>query len=177
MQFVECATFHLNSVDIWASNTTGDYPATSAFGTVNALRNDFTFYNVDLRTILGTMYDTYDKFNIKLSSVIYSSQTPFGTGADDRCLKVNMSGLPFCNSSYHQKYNNTGYTTVGSLNLVQSNSNGSYFNDDNVFTIWKPQANANIRIYLTSMYDVAPASAGIYPHFDFYFRIYGVSKN
>ena len=66
--------------------------------------------------------------------------------------------------------------TIGSFNLTQSQANQLYFNDDNVFTIYKPASYSNVRIYLNNIYDVFPNSnAGtMYPHFDFYFRIYGV---
>ena len=177
MQKVECAIFHLNTIDITASDTVGDYPIYKAEGTINTQRNDFTWNNVDFKTILGDMFDKYDKFNIKLSSVMYSAQNPFGTAPDDRCVKINMVGLPFSNASYHQKASSTSqYTTIGSFNLTQSQANQLYFNDDNVFTIYKPASYSNVRIYLNTQYDVFPTSVAgtLYPHFDFYFRIYGV---
>ena len=181
MQYVECATFHLNTIDISPSDTVGDYAngITNAYGTINIARTDYTWYNVDFKTILGNLYDTYDKFNVKLSCVMYSSQNPFGGNADDRCVKINIVGLPNSNCSYHLKPNDNGQCiTIGAVNLIQSQANSLYYNDDNVFTIYKPAAMSNIRIYFNTQYDLPPTMAGgtLYPHFDFFFRIYGVRK-
>lgn len=183
MQTTECATFHLNSCDIlygtaiYNSNTPGDYAGgvSSQYGSINSDRNDFTFNNIDFKTILGTMYDKYDRFNLKLSCVMTSSSAGFGTAADDRLLKVNISGLAFSNSGYRQ-FGNSNYTTIGSILLQQATPIFGYFNDDNVFSIYKPMPLNNIRIYLTKLNDAKPSNAAntLYPNLDFYFRIYGI---
>jgi hypothetical protein len=183
MQTSECATFHLNTTDIlfgtalYNSNTPVDYTGglSSQYGSVNQDRNDFTFNNIDFKTILGTMYEKYDRFNLKLSSIMVSASTGFGTTAEDRVLKVNISGLAFSNSGYRQ-IGNSNYTTVGSIVLQQSTASFGYFNDDNVFSIYKPMPLNNIRIYLTKLNDSKPSNiAGtLYPNLDFYFRVYGI---
>jgi hypothetical protein len=183
MQTTECATFHLNSSDIlygtaiYNSNTPNGYTGgvSTSYGTINSDRNDFTFNNVDFKTILGTMYEKYDRFNLKLSCAMCSSSAGFGVSSDDRVLKVNISGLAFSNSGYRQ-IGNSNYTTVGSIVLQQSTASFGYFNDDNVFSIYKPMALNNIRIYLTKLNDSKPSNiAGtLYPNLDFYFRVYGI---
>ena len=87
MENTECATFHLNSCDIlygtavYNSNSPADYATglSTQYGSINSDRNDFTFYNIDFKTILGTMYEKYNRFNLKLSCVICSSTAGFGT--------------------------------------------------------------------------------------------------
>ena len=75
MEYVECATFHLNSGDISISILGS--AVSNQFGTINGNRNDMTWSNVNFRTILGDMYDKYDKFNIKLveSHIVHRNQS------------------------------------------------------------------------------------------------------
>ena len=165
MENTECATFHLNSCDIlygsayYNSNSATDYIGglSTQYGSINSDRNDFTFYNIDFKTILGTMYEKYDRFNLKLSCVIVSSSAGFGTADEDRAVKVNIAGLPFSNSGYRQ-IGNSNYTTIGSFILSRATPGVAYFNDDNVFTIYKPMPLNNIRIYLTKINDAKPSN-------------------
>ena len=64
-----------------------------------------TWSNINLRTLLGSMYDKYDKF--ALVPVAYQSNVgdaTFGNSNDDRIVSVNISGLPFTNNNYSSKY-------------------------------------------------------------------------
>jgi hypothetical protein len=183
MENTECATFHLNTCDIlfgttyYNSNSATDFIGglSSQYGLINSDRNDFTFNNIDFKTILGTMYEKYDRFNLKLSCVMVSSSGGFGSTAEDRVLKINIAGLPFSNSGY-RRIGNSNFTTVGSLTLQRDTPTFEYFNDDNVFTIYKPMPLNNIRIYFTKINDAKPTNVTLtlYPNIDFYFRIYGI---
>lgn len=182
MQNTECAIFHLSTCDINASNTTGDYANgyINSIGSINTFRTSMTWFNVDFNTILGDMFKSgkYEKFNIKLSNVMFSTPAAVGVAAVDRTLKINMCGLPFANCTYHMNtLSNTNTCTMGSFTVVSANSGQTYFNDDNVFSIYPPSPQTNITISLKNLYDVEPANGGtLYPQFDFYFRIYGILK-
>jgi len=174
MQTVECATFHLNTWDI---DNAGLGNVNNQYGSVNQLRNDITWNNINFKTILGEMFEKYDKFNIKLSSIMYSSIAAPSANPATLLLKVNVAGLPFSNCTYHSGTNsNSQYCTMGSYSLG-INGTQMYFNDDNVFTIEKPPAISSIRIYLTTLGDSVPNWATLGPQLDFYFRIYGVKKD
>jgi hypothetical protein len=173
MQIVECATFHLNTNDIDFNNNGN---VNNQYGSVNQFRNDITWYNVSLKTILGDMYEQYDKFNIKLSSIMYSAVVAPSANGLDLSLKVNVTGLPFSNCTYRTLFNsNSAICTMGAFGLT-ANASQLYFNDDNVFTIDKPPATTNIRIYLTRLSDAVPTWVSLGPQIDFYFRVYGVKK-
>ena len=124
----ECACFHLNTTDI--STSTDVY---NQYGSINANRNDITWNNVSLRTILGNdMYNKYDKFNIKLCSIMHSEPTliPSSTSVNLN-LQINIGGLPFSNCTYNTKSDNNLVTcSIGSFQLT-STARTIYFNDDN----------------------------------------------
>ena len=85
----ECATFHLNTTDI--STSTDIY---TQYGSINAYRNDITWNNVSLRTILGDMYNKYDKFNIKLSAILYSQSAVIpSSNSLDLNLQINIDDI------------------------------------------------------------------------------------
>ena len=172
MQTVECATFHLNSNDVLSIPAYGS----NQYGSINQYRNDFTWNNIDFKTILGPMYENYDSFNIKLSLVSHNNIVAQSTNNQNLMLKINMTGLPFQNCTYHSAVNsNMGICTMGVFALP-SYPSGVYFNDDNVFSIYKPPAMSNIRIYLTTIDDLVPTWTINGPTMDFYFRIYGIKK-
>ena len=173
MQSVQCATFHLNTSDV---DTAGNGNVNNQYGSVNQYRSDITWYNVSFKTILGDMYDKYDSFNIKLSSIMYSTIAAPSVAPGALLLKVNLVGLPFSNCTYHSYTNsNSQYCTVGSYTLGV-NGTQMYYNDDNVFSINKPPASSNIRIYLSTLNDSVPGWTSLGPQIDFYFRIYGITK-
>lgn len=172
MQY-EFANFHLNTSDIDTQNTGS---IDNSYGSVNEFRNDITWYNISLKTIMGNMYEKYDKFNIKLVSIMYSSVLTPSTSAADLSLKINIDGLPFSNCTYHSIINsNTSVCVIGGFQL-NTNTNQLYYNDDNIFCIEKPPSNANIRIFLTRLNDVPVSWDSLGPQIDFFFRIYGVQK-
>jgi len=173
MQSIQCATFHLNTFDI---DTAGVGNVSNQCGSINQYRSDITWFNVSFKTILGDMYDKYDSFNIKLSSIMYSTIAAPSALPSNLLLKINFVGLPFSNCTYHSLSNsNSQYCTVGSFTIGAAGTQ-IYYNDDNVFTINKPPESSNIRIYLTALNDAPAFWTSLGPQIDFYFRIYGITK-
>ncbi len=166
---IECATFHLNTTNI---STVSD--VTNQYGSINFYKNDVIWYNVSLKTILGDMYDKYDKFNIKLITLFTAiSTTPVSSNSADLNLQINITGLPFSNCTYNTKFNsNTNACVLGSFTLNPQARILSY-NDDAIFTIEKPTDTNNIQIFFTTLNNVPPTWSLAGPNFDLYFRIYG----
>ena len=82
----------------------GDLTAnsTNAVGTSNQFHTNMTWSNINLRTLLGPMYEKYDSFNLVPTS--YQSTVAdggIGGSSDDRCVSINISGLPFSNNVYN----------------------------------------------------------------------------
>ncbi len=74
---------------------------TNNIGSSDQYYTNMTWSNINLRTLLGNMYDKYDKF--ALVPVAYLSNVgdgTFGTANDDRIVTINIAGLPFTNNNY-----------------------------------------------------------------------------
>ena len=166
----ECASFHLNTTDISVNSD-----VSNQYGSINVYRNDITFNNISLRTILGDMYDKYDKFNIKLSALLYSqSAVAVSSNSVDLNLQINIGGLPFYNCTYSTKSDtNSSTCVIGSFQLTTA-ARTIYYSDDNVFTIEKPTDRNDIRIFFTTINNVPPTWTNAGPAFDLYFRVYDV---
>jgi hypothetical protein len=71
--------------------------ATNQYGTLNANRTVATFTNINMRQILGTLWDKYTKFNLIVNTIgIAANATP--NTAQTRRMFWNIEGLQFINT-------------------------------------------------------------------------------
>ena len=71
-------------------------------GTSNASRTSTTWTNINLRSLLGDMYDKYDMFNLCLNTVATgTSANNFYATSSDMQVMIRVSGLPFINNTYN----------------------------------------------------------------------------
>jgi hypothetical protein len=117
-------------------------PGTNSIGTLNnAQRSSMTWTNVDIKTIVGTMWEKYEYFIITLVSAISAPITAVPTNIFDRTAIINLQGLQFINSSYSiaSKSNSplaqigtSIYTTINAGTLTQNNfmSGNRWYNID-----------------------------------------------
>jgi hypothetical protein len=127
--------------------TTG---STTSFGTCNANRTIFTFTNINMRNILGTLFDKYEKFNLIVNNVGLSSAAVPSVAAN-RKMWWEIEGLQFINSLKVT----TGYTQGNAFTSVfnyQTSSRGDcQYNDApmSVTTFRKPESeNVNLSFYV-----------------------------
>ena len=135
---------------------------TNRYGTANSLLTDLTFSNINMKQILGTNYDKYNKFNIILNSVIIQTNTVNMPSGNQANAMVYMSGLPFDSGSTYSAVTglNTNNTYIGAIRFTtgtvadsaptSTTSSlvtfpGTFFN-----TISKPDPICNISIGLRS---------------------------
>ena len=145
----ECATFRLSTLDI-DENATGTIH--NEFGKVDPIKSDTTWNNVNFRNILGDMLYKYDKFNLKLHAIQFTTVATGVTSITELLLKINIVGL---------------YTLTTSRNI--------YYPDSNFITIHRPSENTNIRIFLTTLDNKVPDwTTFIGQQFEYVFQIYGV---
>lgn len=155
--------------------------SSTTVGTCDQYRVAFTWNNINLRLLMGDMYDQYDYFNLLLNTVSGSSASAgIGTTADDRFVYIKISGLPFINQAYQQATGNNGNIcniTTFQLPSTTATSNQFYNNPSNVITFRKDQDLCNISISLNRVVDDTKAATTVaFPQFTFYFTIIGIDK-
>lgn len=105
--------FKLNTKSISESNTIGDYPLTNMVGSINQYRTSITWNTINIRNLLGELYNHYEIFNIQLVSAGYETGTTlYGATADDRAVQIVMSGLDWVYSNYNISTGNMTTETV-----------------------------------------------------------------
>ena len=169
MANLEGSTFVLRTVD--ATNNNASY-------------SSWTWSSVDLRSILGTLWDNYDYFNIALVSAVSSvvATTPTYATNDHKIGMINMSGLRWTSSYDTGTKTNTNVVSIGFINFTGlttsvpisiQNNTLSY----NTFTKGNPVV--NITIFYTKILDgLANVTAtNVFPQMNFLFRIVPIKKD
>jgi hypothetical protein len=174
----------LKTTQINASSTFADYLGTTvstSTGQVTNNRTSYTWYNVNLRTLLDPIYNKYNKFNISLNNVITSTQGSATSTANDRQIQVKMSGLMWL-SSYNQSSQKNDQNKVIKLMQFQrtNNSCDSFHFTEQYHTFLKGSDVVNITINLhnvdTDSYTTTVTAGELFGHFIFNFNIQGVPE-
>ena len=165
----------LKTSDLTANSTTD-------IGQCDQYKTTFTWFNINLRNLLGDLYNQYDYFNMSLIS-LSSSAANAGAGAgsvDDRLVYVKLGVLPFVGQSYNQKTGNFGgLTTIGTFQIPSTaiTTNQFYNNSSNVCTFNTDQDLCNFTIsFFRISDDTKPALTISNPNFAFIFTIIGIDK-
>ena len=130
-QDISCLVLKTNVLPM--NGTQNDY------GTSNSINTIFTWTNINLRTLLGDMFDKYDRFLLLLQNISNASPaaTP-GASVDDRAFLINMNGLSFINSNYVQKFqSNTGSVIICPYIMSGTNAQSQIYNNFAVATFIK----------------------------------------
>jgi hypothetical protein len=173
MSNLQIASLVLRSSDLTLNSST-------QYGTCDAARLTQTWNNINLRTLLGDMYDKYDLFNICLNTITTStSAANTGASNDDRNVIIKLSGLPFVNQTYSVKQGcNTNICPIASFQFISNATSTQLFYSNNAFTFGKSQQLCNLTIqYGRVIDDLLPATGTIYPNMVFLFDIIGVAKD
>lgn len=159
----------------------GVYPN---FVSIDANTN-FTWTNINLRSLLGDMYNRYDKFALRIDSIMQGNYngsdgtaTQVGTTYEDTLLTINIAGLPFLNCTYNA-------TTKQTTSIVQLTTYEIFKSKDkiresytDIFAVFgKSQETASINIFYTRVCDnqsVLTGGQSIYPDLTFNFTILGI---
>lgn len=179
MESLECASFQLSHNDISSSDTTGNYPLSNNVGSIDNIRTNATWFNINMKNILGEMYYKYDKFNLRLSGLGLSPSSNVGSSADDRALYVKMEGLPWVNNTYDSAsgVNKTACTITNIYFSASTAAQSMIFDQANIATFARCE-NVNIKIYFERLDHTAinAGTAGIFPRFTYFFHLFGVEK-
>ena len=194
----ETATLILNTYDINPSilvSTYLDQTIDNQYGTIANNRCNITWKNINMRRVLGEMYDKYETFNMYLYQIVQTSAFLAGTLVNPlvgpapsqpqySMVDVRMKGLQFLNNTYNAvSRNNTGsaFLTSCILNVGSSTAVGSVtpmFNPT-VLTFSKNteclDINIEIKTTREQSYPVIAALGGALGTFIYMFKFYGIT--
>ncbi len=154
---IECATLLLTTID---------------GVTING-NTTCTWNNINLRTVLGTMYDKYDIFNLELNSVSHSfTQGALGLSPDDTLLFIQLSGLPLINNTYNiATKHNTNSTILAPFEIIENNIFFKIYANSSKVTFGKNSEQVNITISLVNYALAPPEWQSPYPWIVYTFNI------
>ena len=113
----ETSTLILSTFDINSSITgTVFYNKTvdNQIGTISNNRCTLTWKNINMRQVLGEMYDTYETFNVYLYQISQTASIATAINATFSMVDLRLSGLPFLNHTYNtvsRNNTNSAYLT------------------------------------------------------------------
>jgi len=149
----------------------------------DATKVNITWNNINLRTVLGDMYDKYDLFNLCLNTVSTSNSalTNANTDNNQRNVIMSLSGLPWINQTYSvNKLSNTSNTVLCTfLFFTTGNVSTQYFYSSNFATFGKNQEFVNLTLSYTRILDNSQPVAGgaeVFPDVVLVFDIFGIDE-
>jgi len=172
----ESATLVLRSNDLTAGTT-------NAVGTADAFFLNMTWNNINLRTLLGSMYEKYDRFVLVPTQIQSANGSgAFGTTPDDRSCMIFIRGLPFTNNTYNvSTLTNQNNAFINFLRF-NTGATATQQGNGNILMFSKNQELVNLNIFYQRInkngngnYDVVTTTT--FPHMLFAFNIFGVSNN
>jgi len=185
METRENAGLVLRTIDIQIG-TGGNYRAdlinaNNEIGTIQSNGQYLVFKNINMRILLGTLWDKYDMFNICLRTLAVS--TP-GNAINGVSCSIWMSGLNFVNQTYSVKTKTlVNECCLGGNNFITTGTNGSVNHfpaNSAMFRKGKEVTDLVIELKGSTGAVVvgddgrAEKSAGVFGHQQYIFDIYGV---
>lgn len=155
----------------------------NARGDVNQFRTSITWNNINLRTVLGDMYDKYETFNIELKEMVqHQIIENVGINPKEENVLVYVSGLNWLNNSYDiHAYGNKSEVCFGSFDFGPQNAKTQGSNSKSnmgIATFAKNQEALNLKIEYRAVHDNnLPITSVAFPQVAFLFNIYGVKLN
>ncbi len=159
--------------------------ATTATGYINRFQSKMTWFNINMRSLLGNLYKEGGKYNLKLESVCFSltsNLSIYTTAENNRAFNIFMSGLPFMNS-YSAKNNLQNEALISVVRVPNGAQHYIYNYSNNELTFdlqnLNGQNNCNITIeyrdlLLGTNEPIGATNSIAYPNAQFVFSIYEV---
>jgi uncharacterized membrane protein len=93
-------------------------------GTIESNGQYLVFKNINMRHVLGTLYDKYDMFNISLRTYLSAPNTT-PIAINNAACSIWMTGLSWVNQTYNVKTKTfTTECCIGGCNFLSSTTNG-----------------------------------------------------
>lgn len=138
-------------------------------------RSNIWFRGINMRVLLGQMYEKYDSFKICLTSVGNTNTTNIAN-VSDRVMCLNMSGLQWMNQTYDvATKTNKDYVVISTLIFQSTTGFSQNYTGEIGWVFTKPlQDTIDINLYLTRVSDGSVASGINYGESVFCFSVYGI---
>ena len=179
----------INNLGYSSTSPNGPVERTSDFigsnGSINRWQSNMTWNNINLRGLLGDLYDVNASYNLKLENITFSLTSNlsfYSTTENNKSFNIFMSGLPFQRSysSSLQLYNENMIASVRLPNGTQSYIY-NYSNNETTFDLSNNNhiENVNINIQfrdllLNSTEPIGGTNTHAYPNSQFVFSIYKI---
>jgi hypothetical protein len=137
--------------------------------TINAQKTAFTFNNIDMKNVMGEMWDKYDQFALKLVSFSTEGAITIVSGSTMGQLSYNLRGLEWSNVIYERtgSISNKEWVPVAYafLNVATSQINPLIINTGWSFNFKKGNRYENFEFALanTDPGNLDVSSFGVYP--------------
>ena len=183
----ETACLILNSFDINSSTTASVYQDTidNQYGTISNNRCSLTWKSINMRQVLGVMYDKYETFNMYLYQInqgqAFSSAAP--STSQFLLVDIRIKGLQFLNNGYNvvRRKNTTGaYLSSYVLNNNDSSAVGTVtpMYNPTIITFGKSAECVDITIDMkctqNQKYPTFVSNVYAFGTFIFMFKFYGI---
>ena len=155
--------------------------ANNEIGTIQSNGQYLVFKNINMRILLGTLWDKYEMFNICLRTLAVSTS---GNAINGVSCSIWMSGLNFVNQSYSVKTKTlVNECCLGGNNFITTGTNGSVNHfpaNSAMFRKGKEVTDLVIELKGSTGAVVVgddgrfEKSAGVFGHQQYIFDIYGV---
>lgn len=157
MNSVKCATLVLKTCDITNDpNFNFNYTDYSGErGRINRSLSSITWNNINLRQVLGDMYDEYEEFNLVLKQVTSNQVNARleGIPFNSRGVYIRLSGLPFINCTYDVVTRNNRQSTILGGFVIPLGGWVSQLFSDTAVTFGKSQFLCNLTIDICEIAD------------------------
>lgn len=166
------ASFILRTSDLPAFNA----GANSNGSTNNGSASSFTWNNIDMRLILGDLWDKYEYFNICLYSSTFSTTALTYATNDNKMGAIYMSGLDWISNYDTGRKQRTPNVAIGYLNSNPfSTTTGSSVFFSSLFSnsFRKNNPITNLTIFYNKISDNTPnvTATGSFPQVAFMFKV------
>lgn len=156
---------------------------TSTTGSINRWQSNMTWNNINLRSVLGSLYKEGAKYNLKLESITFSltsNLSVYTTAENNRAFNVFISGFPFM-SSYSS---NRNLVNEGLLSSVRVPSGAQHYifnynNNELTFDLARLNGQNSVDIniqfrdlLLNSTEPIGATNTHAFPNSQFVFSIY-----
>lgn len=140
---------------------------------VGGFNNDVSFNNINIKTLLGSMWQKYRKF--KLIMTAFGSGPQAGISDVNRFVNVYVDGLRWVHSSYDTSVSaNRTRALVGTSEFATTGRTINYVNESG-FMFDNQQTTATLRLTLTRITDDT-LQATQYSNWVCVFSIYGIEE-